>query len=81
MSIAPTGVGASRRAERGAVLVHVAIAMIGLLAFSSFVIDYGVLWAARRQAQNAADAGAMAGRDSLGVTWTANDQGLARRRR
>jgi hypothetical protein len=47
------------------VLVHVTIAMIGLLAFSSLVIDYGVMWAARRQAQNAADAAAPAGAISL----------------
>jgi Flp pilus assembly protein TadG len=46
--------------ERGAVLVHVALALIALMSFSTFVIDYGVLWSARRQAQNAADAGALA---------------------
>jgi hypothetical protein len=63
--------------QRGAVLVHVAIAMIGLMAFSSFVIDYGVLWAARRQAQNAADAAAMAAAVSLGFVDPA-DQALAR---
>lgn len=51
--------------ERGAVIVQVAIALIGLLAMSTFVIDYGVLWASRRQAQNAADAAAMAGAISL----------------
>src|SRR4029078_11670501 len=54
-----------RRRERGAVLVQMAISMLGLIAFSSLVIDYGVLWAARRQAQNAADAGAMAAAVSL----------------
>ena len=51
--------------ERGAVLVQVAIALVGLMAFSAFVIDYGVMWVARRQAQNAADAAAMAGAISL----------------
>jgi len=35
--------------------------LLGLLLMSGFVVDYGVLWAARRQAQNAADAGALAG--------------------
>lgn len=49
------------RNERGAVLVHVAIAMIGLLAVSALTIDAGVKWVARGQAQNAADAGALAG--------------------
>lgn len=47
--------------DRGAVLIHVAIVIIALLAFSAFVVDYGVLWASRRQAQNAADAAALAG--------------------
>ncbi|PYR30977.1 MAG: hypothetical protein DMF90_26560 [Acidobacteria bacterium] len=47
--------------ERGAVLVHVGISLLGLILFSGFVVDYGVLWESRRQAQNAADAGALAG--------------------
>jgi hypothetical protein len=47
--------------ERGAVLIHVAFALLALLAFTTFVVDYGVLWVARRQAQNSADAGALAG--------------------
>ena len=51
--------------ERGAVLVHVALALIVLMSFSTFVIDYGVLWVARRQAQNAADAAALAGAVAL----------------
>ncbi|HXT72027.1 MAG TPA: pilus assembly protein TadG-related protein [Vicinamibacterales bacterium] len=51
--------------ERGAVLVHVALALLALMAFSTFVIDYGVLWTARRQAQNAADAAALAGAVAL----------------
>ncbi len=50
-----------RKNERGAIIIHVAIALIALLAFTSFVIDYGVMWVSRRQAQNAADAGALAG--------------------
>jgi hypothetical protein len=48
-------------AERGAMLVHVSILMMGLLAISGFAIDYGQFWVARRQAQNVADAGAHAG--------------------
>ena len=63
--------------ERGAVIVQVAIALIGLLAMSTFVIDYGVLWASRRQAQNSADAAAMAGAISLAYVDFDN-QGLAR---
>jgi hypothetical protein len=63
--------------ERGAVIVQAAIALVGLLAMSTFVIDYGVLWASRRQAQNAADAAAMAGAISLAFV-DFNDQALAR---
>src|SRR5688572_14103313 len=63
--------------ERGAVIVQVAIALIGLLAMSTFVIDYGVLWASRRQAQNSADAAALAGAISLAYVDFDN-QGLAR---
>jgi len=53
------------RSERGAVLVHVALALIALMACSTFVVDYGVLWSSRRQAQNAADAAALAGAIAL----------------
>ncbi len=56
------------RHERGAVLVHVTVAIIGLLAFSALVVDYGVMWSARRQAQNAADAAALAGAISMAFT-------------
>ncbi|MGQ0732334.1 MAG: pilus assembly protein TadG-related protein [Acidobacteriota bacterium] len=66
-----------RAGQRGAVLVHVAFAMIGLMAFSALVLDYGVLWAARRQAQNSADAAAMAGAVSMAFV-DINDQPLAR---
>lgn len=51
--------------ERGAVLIQVAVALLALLALSSFVFDYGVMWASRGQAQNSADAGALAGAQSL----------------
>ena len=53
------------RSSRGAVLIHVGVAMIGLLGFCAMSIDYGILWTARRQAQNAADAAALAGAVSL----------------
>jgi Flp pilus assembly protein TadG len=51
--------------ERGAVLVQSAIILLTLLAFSAFVVDYGVQWVARNQAQTAADAGALAGAIAL----------------
>jgi Flp pilus assembly protein TadG len=47
--------------ERGAVFVQVGISLFVLMAFNVFVLDYGMMWIARGQAQNAADAGAIAG--------------------
>lgn len=47
--------------ERGAILIFVGLAVLMLAAFAAFVVDYGVMWMSRRQAQNAADAGALAG--------------------
>ena len=49
------------RDQRGAALIHVGIAIFVLVGMSAFVLDYGVMWLSRRQAQNAADAGALAG--------------------
>ena len=49
------------RSERGLALIHVGIAIFVLVAMSAFVLDFGVMWLARRQAQNAADAGALSG--------------------
>jgi len=51
--------------ERGAVIIHVAFALLALIAFSAFVVDMGVMWVSRRQAQNSADAGALAGAVAL----------------
>jgi hypothetical protein len=42
-------------------LVQVAVAALVLVGFMVFVVDYGLQWLARAQAQNAADAGALAG--------------------
>jgi putative Flp pilus-assembly TadE/G-like protein len=51
----------TRTSERGAILIHVAIGILILIAINAFVVDYGVMWVGRGQAQNAADAGALAG--------------------
>ena len=51
--------------ERGAVLVHVAFLLLFVTAFSGLVLDYGAMMVARNQAQNAADAAALAGAVSL----------------
>jgi hypothetical protein len=51
--------------ERGAIIIHVAMALLALIAFNAFVIDLGAMLVSRRQAQNVADAGALAGAVSL----------------
>jgi Flp pilus assembly protein TadG len=54
-----------RSGERGVILIIVAVALTSLILLSAFVVDFGVLWLARTQAQNAADAGALAGATAL----------------
>jgi hypothetical protein len=51
--------------QSGAIIIHVAFALLALIAFSAFVVDMGVMWVSRGQAQNAADAGALAGAVAL----------------
>src|SRR5947207_2222477 len=48
------------KSERGAMLVMVAISLVALTLFSAVVLDYGIFWTARGQAQNSADAGVLA---------------------
>ncbi|HSV85070.1 MAG TPA: pilus assembly protein TadG-related protein [Levilinea sp.] len=47
--------------ERGQILIILTAALIVLLAFTSLAIDGGMIYSDRRQAQNAADAAALAG--------------------
>jgi Flp pilus assembly protein TadG len=56
----------NRSFERGAVIIQMAVVLLGLMAFSALVVDYGIMWTARGQAQTAADAGALAGAITLG---------------
>ncbi len=55
-------------------MVVVLVALVGLLAVSSLAIDAGLMWGARTQLQNAADASALAGAarlvDASGETVT-----------
>jgi hypothetical protein len=51
--------------ERGAILIQAGVLLLAVSAFTIFVVDYGVLWVSRNQAQNAADAGALAGAAAL----------------
>src|SRR3954454_929728 len=56
-----------KNSERGAILIHVAVGIVALIAFSALVVDYGVMWVSRDQAQVAADAAAHAAAEQL--TW------------
>lgn len=47
--------------ERGAILVQTVLGLLLVFSIAAFVVDYGVVWVGRHQAQNAADAGAIAG--------------------
>jgi hypothetical protein len=51
--------------QRGAVLILVAVALLALIALTTFVTDYGIMWVSRGQAQTAADAGALSGAGAL----------------
>lgn len=55
------------KSERGSVILIVALSLLGLLAFSAFSVDHGIMLTSRAQAQNAADAGAMAA--ALYLAW------------
>ena len=51
--------------ERGQSMVLVTLTMVGLIAFLALVIDGGIVFAERREMQNAADAAALAGTRQL----------------
>jgi hypothetical protein len=51
--------------ERGQILVQVAFMVVALFAFVALALDGGQIYARRRQMQNAADAGALAGAQEL----------------
>src|SRR5262245_39295297 len=53
--------------ERGLSFVFVAMGITGFIAATTLAIDIGMLMTARPQAQNAADAGALAGATALAV--------------
>jgi Flp pilus assembly protein TadG len=57
--------------EKGFSLVFVGLGLMGFLAASMLAIDVGMLMTARNQAQNSADAGALAGATALAFdSWT-----------
>jgi len=51
--------------ERGGVLILVALLMVALLSMTALAVDVGLLYSARRQMVNAADAAALAGAQEL----------------
>jgi Flp pilus assembly protein TadG len=56
-----TGRAASGRQPRGQALVTMAVALIALLGFGALAIDVGMMFLAKGELQNAADAAALAG--------------------
>jgi len=59
--------------EQGQAIVILALAMIVLLAFAALAIDGGNTYVERRRAQNAADAGALAGARELWLRLSSGD--------
>src|SRR2546423_1150074 len=55
-----------RRDERGMTFVFVGLGFMALFAATTLAIDVGMFMAAKSQAQNAADAGALSGAIALG---------------
>jgi Flp pilus assembly protein TadG len=54
-------------------LLNLAVGLMVFIGMMAFVVDYGVMWVGRGQAQNAADAGALAGAVALALDtngWT-----------
>jgi hypothetical protein len=52
-------------AERGSVLIAMALWLIALMAVAALAIDIGLMYSHRQQLQNIADAGALAGAEAL----------------
>ena len=61
--------------ERGQIMVLVALGLVALLGFTALAMDMGMAYADRRQAQNAADAGALAGARYAG-NWLRGNNGI-----
>jgi Flp pilus assembly protein TadG len=54
-------------------LLNLAVGLMVFIGMLAFVVDYGVMWVGRGQAQNAADAGALAGAVAMALDtngWT-----------
>src|SRR5512145_507860 len=53
------------RAQRGSVMIFIAVSLAACLAFAVLAIDVGAIFVTRVQLQNAADAAALAGASAL----------------
>jgi Flp pilus assembly protein TadG len=60
------------RSERGAILIIMALVMVTLLIFAALVVDIGYKREIRRQAQNSADAAALASANVLYLSGSAD---------
>ena len=58
-------IAARRRRSSGISMIVVLVSLVALLMTSALAIDAGMVWSARTQLQNAADAAALAGADQL----------------
>jgi hypothetical protein len=65
--------GSKLRSEGGAILIQVAVVLLGLTLFSAFVVDYGIMWTSRAQVQTSADSAALAGAQALTFDNTTED--------
>ena len=71
-------IGSTREAGRGQVLAVFAIFLVVLLGFTALAVDYGSFLLARRDYQNVADAGAIAGTSYLTRPLNGSKQDNAR---
>lgn len=62
----------TRDPRRGAILVLVAVSMIGICGFLAFAIDIGIILGAKNQSQNAADSAATAGARTIDGSASSN---------
>jgi len=58
------------RDEQGVTMVLLALSLVALMALSGLAVDGGAAYANRRQAQNGADAAALAGTTALNTYWS-----------
>jgi Flp pilus assembly protein TadG len=63
--------GSSTSAQSGQTLVLITLFMLSLLGMCAFAIDVGTWYQQKREVQNAADAGALAGAATLPAGWSA----------